>query len=127
VIDFFRDQLRIQKEMDQQTGGASRLISGWNLGSGGKIQIGEQSSGLLGEMALIDAQFMSEDKRMEYLQDRIKRAEEQRVREGKARVDRKEEEGRIQRRADMWIDGAANRNGIPHCTGHCQYLFILPP
>jgi hypothetical protein len=91
--------------MDQQTGGAARLISGWNLGSGGKIQIGEQSSGLLSEMALIDAQFMSEDKRMEYLQDRIKRAEDQRVREGKARVDRKEAEGRIQRRADMWIDG----------------------
>jgi hypothetical protein len=56
-------------------------------------------------MALIDAQFTSEDKRMEYLQDRIKRAEEQRAREGKARVDRKVEEGRIQRRADMWIDG----------------------
>jgi hypothetical protein len=82
VIDFFRDQLRIKKEMDQQTGGAARLISGWNLESGGKIQIGEQSSGLLGEMALIDAQVMSEDKRMEYLQDRIKRAEDQRVREG---------------------------------------------
>jgi hypothetical protein len=105
VFEFFRDQLRIKKELDKQIGGTTRLINEWAPGGDGSIQIGGERSQLLSEMALIDARDMSEEQRMKYLEERVQRATEKRVAEGKANVVRMEEAARAQRRADMWVEG----------------------
>jgi hypothetical protein len=43
VFEFFRDQLRIKKELDKQIGGTTRLINEWAPGGDGGIQIGGEN------------------------------------------------------------------------------------